>query len=78
MKLNTAQDVQHFQEAIDNCQSAVWLSSANEHYNLKSAISQMIAIGKVLSGDESLELFADTKEDESRILQMLNQYPEMM
>ena len=43
-------------------------------FNLKSSLSQYIAIGRLIeeSGD-TLELFADSREDEARLLQMLNQ-----
>lgn len=78
MKLRTIEDVEHFQEAIDNCESDVWLSSQNEHFNLKSEISKIIAIGRVLSGDESLELFAHSKLDEQNLVHMFQVYPEMM
>ena len=41
-------------------------------FNLKSSMSQYIAVGRLIeeSGD-SLELFADSKEDEARLLKFL-------
>ena len=41
-------------------------------FNLKSSMSQYIAIGRLIeeSGD-TLELFADSKEDEARLIRFL-------
>ena len=78
MKLKSMRDVKHFQRAIDECRDNVWLTSQNEHYNLKSALSQYVAIGKLLSGDSELELFTESKDDEKYFLKMFAEYPEMV
>ena len=75
MKLNNITDVQKFTAAINACKSDVYLrSQEGDQFNLKSSLSQYIAIGRLLeeSGD-SLELFAQTREDESLLLEMLGQ-----
>lgn len=77
MTLKNIKDVKRFQNVIDKCEDDVWLMSATDRYNLKSAISQLIAIGRVLTGDKTLELFASKKEDEWKLLKMFNEYPEM-
>ena len=43
-------------------------------FNLKSALSEYIAIGRLLDehGDE-LELFADLREDETRLIRFLSE-----
>ena len=78
MKLKSMRDVKHFQHAIDECDGNVWLTSASEHYNVKSALSQYVAIGKLLSGDSELELFTESKDDEKYFLKMFAAYPEMV
>lgn len=78
MTLKTIKDVKRFQNVINNCEDDVWLISGGDKYNLKSAISQLVAIGKVLTGDKSLELFASNKHDEWQFLKMFNEYPEML
>ena len=60
MKLNNVTDVQKFVAAVNACSSDVYLrSQEGDQFNLKSSLSQYIAIGRLLeeSGD-SLELFA--------------------
>lgn len=78
MKLKSMRDVKHFQHAIDKCERKVWLSSSSEQYNLKDALSQYVAIGKLLSGDSELELFTESKDDEKYFLKMFAAYPEMV
>ena len=73
MKLNNVTDVQKFIAAVNACKNDVYLrSQEGDQFNLKSSLSQYIAIGRLLeeSGD-SLELFAQTREDESLLLEML-------
>lgn len=75
MKLNNVTDVQKFIAAVNSCKNDVYLrSQEGDQFNLKSSLSQYIAIGRLLeeSGD-SLELFAQTREDEALLLEMLGQ-----
>ena len=75
MKLTNVKDVQTFLNAVNACQNDVYLkSNEGDVLNLKSSLSQYIAIGRLLeeSGD-SLELFAQTREDEGILLEMLGQ-----
>lgn len=75
MKLTNVKDVQTFLAAVNACENDVYLKSMEgDVLNLKSSLSQYIAIGRLLeeSGD-SLELFAQTREDEARLLEMLGQ-----
>lgn len=75
MKLTNVKDVQTFLAAVNACENDVYLKSTEgDVLNLKSSLSQYIAIGRLLeeSGD-SLELFAQTREDEARLLEMLGQ-----
>ena len=73
MKLTNITDVQKFLAAVNACENDVYLKSLEgDVFNLKSSLSQYIAIGRLLeeSGD-TLELFAQTREDEARLMAML-------
>ena len=75
MKLNNIKDVQKFLAAVNSCESDVYLKSLEgDVFNLKSSLSQYIAVGRLIeeSGDD-LELFAQTREDEARLLTMLSE-----
>ena len=74
MKLSNITDVQKFTAAVNACQGDVYLKSVEgDVFNLKSSLSQYIAVGRLIeeSGD-NLELFAQTREDEILLLNMLN------
>lgn len=78
MKLSNISDVQKFTAAVNSCSGDVYLKSVEgDVFNLKSSLSQYIAIGRLLeeSGD-TLELFAQTREDEAILLDMLGQLSE--
>lgn len=74
MKLSNVTDIQNFLKAVNACKYEVYLKSQEgDVFNLKSSLSQYIAIGKLLeeSGD-SLELFAQSSEDEALLLNMID------
>ena len=75
MKLTNISDVQKFIETVNACENDVYLKSVEgDVFNLKSSLSQYIAIGRLIEdAGESLELFAQTREDEALLLNMLNQ-----
>ena len=78
MKLSNITDVQKFTAAVNACAGDVYLKSVEgDVFNLKSSLSQYIAIGRLIeeSGD-NLELFAQTREDEAILLQMIGQLGE--
>ena len=78
MKLSNITDVQKFTAAVNACEGDVYLKSVEgDVFNLKSSLSQYFAIGRLLeeSGD-SLELFAQTREDEAILLNMIGQLGE--
>ncbi len=73
MKLNNIRDVQKFLDTVNSCENDVYLKSQEgDVFNLKSSLSQYIAVGRLIeeSGDD-LELFAQTREDEARLMKML-------
>ena len=74
MKLKNIDQVNDLINIVNNCNGDVWLTSQyGDRYSLKSKLSQYVAIGALLGehGDE-LELFADDKEDEARLLEWLS------
>ena len=79
MKFTTAEQIDLFVKAIDECKRDVYLRSIyGDVYNLKSRLSQYLGLAALLSehGDE-LELFCSSREDESRMLNFLSKHPEI-
>lgn len=69
MKLKNIQEVEEFRKVIHACTGDVYLKSQDgDVFNLKSALSEYIALGQLLSekGD-TLELFASCRADEARL-----------
>jgi len=73
MRLTNVKDVQKFIQVIDACEHDVYLKSQEgDVFNLKSSMSQYIALGRLVEENgDTLELFADGKEDEARLIQFL-------
>ena len=73
MKLTNVKDVQKFIDVVNSCEHDVYLKSVEgDVFNLKSSLSQYIAVGRLLEENgDSLELFAQTREDEARLMKML-------
>ena len=75
MRLTNLKNIQKFIETVNSCEHGVYLKSLEgDVFNLKSSLSQYIAIGRLIeeSGD-NLELFAQTREDEMLLLNMLSE-----
>ena len=80
MKLTNIKQVNEFLAEVNSCSGNVVLkSNQGDIYNLKSTLTQYIAIGAMLGekGDE-LELFCDKKEDEMKFISFLSRHPEML
>lgn len=73
MKLTNVKDVEKFIQVIQECEHDVYLKSQEgDVFNLKSSLSQYIAIGRLVDENgDTLELFADSREDEARLIQFL-------
>lgn len=73
MKLQNIHEVEDFRKVIHECKNNVYLKSQEgDVFNLKSAMSEYVALGRLLSEQgDSLELFADSREDEARLLKFL-------
>lgn len=74
MKLKNIHQVEAFRAAIAKCQHDVLLKSPEgDVLNLKSSLSQYIALGELLgSAGDQLELFTTCREDESVMLEFLD------
>lgn len=79
MRLTNKVQVEDFLKAINQAKGDVWLvSPQGDRYNMKSALTQYIALGELLGqhGDE-LELFCDNKEDEGIFIGFFLDHPEI-
>ena len=74
MKLKNIKEVEAFRNAVKACTGDVYLKSVDgDVFNLKSALSEYIALGRLLSEQgDSLELFASNREDEARLLRFVD------
>jgi len=79
MKLKSINDIKAFQQIIDECESDVWLESVfGDKYNLKSTLSQYVAIGELISQrGEDLELFARSQNDTVKLLNFLSTHKDL-
>lgn len=78
MKINNITLVNEFLEIVRECKGNVYLTSnEGDKFNLKSAMSQYVAMGALLGqkGDE-LELWCEEKEDEAKFIKFLEEHPE--
>ena len=75
MKLKNIKEVEAFRNAVKECTGDVYLKSVDgDVFNLKSALSEYIALGRLLSEQgDSLELFATKREDEARLLNFVEE-----
>ena len=74
MKITTLKDVEEFKKAINECSGEVWLESVyGDKYNLKSALTQYVAIADLLRDKNGeLELFAQHPEDELKLMKFFD------
>lgn len=80
MKIKNINQVHEFLSAVNKCKGDVWLQSLQgDRYNLKSDLSQYIAIAALLKerGDE-LELFCALRDDEPYMFEFLHDHPEVV
>lgn len=75
MKIKNIKEVEAFRQVVRECTGDVYLKSLDgDVFNLKSALSEYIALGRLLGeAGDSLELFATNREDEAKLIQFMNQ-----
>ena len=82
MRLTNSKEIMEFRYAIAKYKGDVWLEDQEGNkFNLKSVISQYIALGELLQDKgENLELFCSIPEDESHFHkpQMLSYNPSIL
>lgn len=80
MKIKNIKNVETFLAVVNECKGDVALTSVyGDKYNLKSALTQYVAVA-ALVGDhgEELELWCTDKDDEKKFLKMFNEHPDML
>ena len=80
MKLTNVTQVHEFLSKVNECKGEVYLtSSEGDKFNLKSALTQYVAMGALLGnhGDE-LELLCEDKDDEKYFVEFFLDNPEVM
>ncbi len=80
MKIKNIKNVGTFLAVVNECKGEVTLTSVyGDKYNLKSALTQYVAIAALL-GDhgEELELWCTDNDDEKKFFKMFNEHPEML
>lgn len=80
MQLQKISQVQLFLDTVNSCEGDVWLTSSyGDRYNLKSLLTQYVAISALLGdqGDQ-LELWCSNKDDEAKFLKLFNEHPEIL
>lgn len=78
MRLTNTEQLDEFLSKVRSCTGDVWLESAyGDRINLKSRLSQFIAIGALLTVEgDNLELYCSNKEDEVKFLEFFGKFPE--
>ena len=77
MRLTNSKEIMEFRYAVAKCKGDVWLEdSEGNRFNLRSVISQYIALGELLQDKgETLELFCSNREDVSHFMKFFKDNP---
>jgi len=78
MKITNVKQIDEFLAALRHCTGAVWLESKDgDKINLKSRLSQYVAISALLSAEgDNLGLYCAKQEDEALFLNFFGRFPE--
>ena len=78
MRLNNIKQLQEFLAIVNSCEGSVWVESIDgDRLNLKSQLSQYVALGALLEQKGSeLELYCSSREDEIKFISFFRQNPE--
>lgn len=79
MKFQNIEQIDDFLEAVQKCKGNVYLkSNEGDTFNLKSRLSQYVAIGALLDDEgDYLELFCDQTQDERHFYKFFAEHPEV-
>lgn len=80
MKLHDIGEVNDFLEVVNRCKGQVWLESTEgDKFNLKSSLSQYVAIGKLITDKtDSLQLYCSEPNDEHKFFVLFSEHPKIM
>ena len=80
MRLTNSKEIMEFRFAVSKCKGDVWLEDQEGNkFNLKSVISQYIALGELLQEKGNhLELFCSCSEDEQYFMKFFFENPEVL
>lgn len=80
MKISNVKEVEGFLAAVKKCRGNVYLQSLQgDIFNLKSDLSQYVAIGALLGEHgEDLELFCEDKEDQVYFFEFFHENPDVV
>lgn len=80
MRLHNSKEILEFRFAVAQCKGDVWLQSPDgDKFNLKSVISQYIALGALLQAEgDNLELFCSEKADEAYFMKFFKENPDVL
>ena len=80
MHITNIEEAEGFLEAVRQCKGNVYLrSSVDDIFNLKSELSQYVAMAALLSEHgEDLELFCEDKSDEHLFYKYFRDFPAVM
>lgn len=80
MKIRNIEEITGFLEAVNKSKGNVYLRSvAGDNYNLKSSLSQYIAIGALLKDHgEELEVFCEDRDDIQHFFKYFNEFPTVL
>lgn len=77
MKLNKVKEIQAFLQAVDNSVGDVYLTTKEgDKLNLKSKLTQYVAIAALINSDNDLELWCDKHEDEQHFFKFFLENPD--
>ena len=80
MKITNIKEVEAFLNVVNDCEGDVTLTSIyGDRYNLKSKLSQYVAIAALVGEHgEALELWCTNKADEAKFMKWFNENPEIL
>ena len=78
MRLYNMTELNEFLAVVNACEGSVWLESNDGNkFNLKSNLSQYVALGALLMHDGAeLELFCSSREDEAKFVAFFSKHPQ--
>lgn len=78
MKLKNIGEVKDFLATVDRCKGNVWLcDNDGSKINLKSSLSQYVAIAALIKNGEKFDLQCELQEDKIKFFVLMSEHPNM-